>query len=295
MQEPLPNTNTLPSISFSGMLLMFFDGLIKFVRHILIFLIKYKWILLIGFIVGSVIGYIRYKTSKPVYKITMIVKSTELNATTLGQMVNNLDQLSQNHTDSIFASELKLNKTQSNNLIGLKATNIFGEDLLKDTSQAINRNYVIEMFVHENSLADTLQRAVLNYFNDNIYLNKRKQDKIKLAVEKIRFLNSEITKLDSLKNEYNKFLSSGKNAGMFYNNAFNPVELYQKSSEFYTEKSVLEEWLEQGSKSIVMIDGVKPAAVPQSLTLVQQMFLYGLVVFFLGILVIGLTNIARNK
>jgi hypothetical protein len=276
------NDNVQP-ISFSNLLWLFFDAILRFVKHTIRFFYS-NWIfLMIFFAAGIVSGVIISKLSKPVYSTTILVKYTELNANTFGRMLDDLDKLSSTGSSAELAKSLNISEKYSREFVSFSGRNMQGIDLSRDTSTLNSGTFLIELEIRNNRNIDTLEYALLNYFNNNSFLKKLKDDQIELKKVRLLFLNSELQKLDSLKKEYNAFLSSEKGS-TFYNNAFNPVDIYKQSSEYYDEKTSLEEWLRQSKESILKIDKAKPTEVPQSMNLTKYALLFGLIFFLVGCL-----------
>ncbi len=287
-------TEEIPSISFSKLLWIFFDALLRFVRHTIQFLYKNRLLLLAFLFVGLVIGAVIYKISKPRYSISMMVKHTELNARTFGQMLEDLNRLVGSGSSIELSKTLNLPVSTSSKLVSVSGKNMEGISLQKDTTQQNNRTFIIDLVVTDNKVSDTLQNALLGYFNNNPFLSKLKQDRIQLKNDRLGFINTELSKLDSLKMVYNQFLSTSGNSSMFYNNAFNPVDLYKQSDSYQTEKNNIEEWLRQSSQSIISIDGTTPAAIPKSMGLITSMLLYGVLFFLFGCLFAAVAAVVKT-
>jgi len=198
-------------------------------------------------------------------------------------MLDDLDKLSSTGSSAELAKSLNISEKYSREFVSFSGRNMQGIDLSRDTSTLNSGTFLIELEIRNNRNIDTLEYALLNYFNNNSFLKKLKDDQIELKKVRLLFLNSELQKLDSLKKEYNAFLSSEKGS-TFYNNAFNPVDIYKQSSEYYDEKTSLEEWLRQSKESILKIDKAKPTEVPQSMNLTKYALLFGLIFFLVGCL-----------
>lgn len=295
MQPNHRNKEEIPSVSFSNLIWIFFDALLKFAQHLILFLFKNRIVLSVFLIIGIALGVITNKMSKPVYALSMMVKHTELNAGTFGEMLDNLNDLAGKASDARFAEVIGLPESVSSKIISVKGTTLDGADLRKDTSQQSNRTFLIDLILTDNTIGDSVQKALIHYFNDNPFLHKLKEDKIQLKKDRIAFINTELQKLDSLKTVYNKFLSASGSSSVFYNNAFNPVELYQQSSNYQTEKTAIEEWLRQNSQSVISLGNTTPSVIPKTRGMLVSAFVWGTLFFLFGCLMAAVASVIRNK
>ena len=83
----------------------------------------------------------------------------------------------------------------------------------------------------------------------------------------INFIDSELVKLDSLKEEYTRSLNSGRFSTNIYNNAFNPADVFVHSSELINQKQLLLKWLNEEYYPMNLIDGFKTVVLPKSMSL----------------------------
>lgn len=287
------NKDIIPTISFSNMIWIFFDALINFLKHFIRFLFKNRFLLLICTLIGLLVGYLTTKVSEPKYLTTMMFKYTELTPQTFGIMLKELDNLAENGASLELGKSLNLPNEITKKVVSIDCKNLNDETLDTDTTQINNRIFKVELTTTESNIADKLKTSLLTYFNTNPFLNKLKTDKLKQYQNKLLFIKSELKKLDSLKVEYNQFLSTSKSNAMFFNNAFNPVDIYKQSSSLYDEQIEIEQWLEQNKLTLISIDPSTSNVLQQSKSLVKQALLFALISFLLGCLIAGVRNIIK--
>ncbi len=295
MQDPKnqsPNSDIQP-ISFSNLLWLFFNAVLQFLRHLILFFNKNKVFLLIFLLLGFAIGIFINKLAKTHYTVSMMVRHTELNARTFGRMIEDLDKMASSGSNQALSRSLNLPVPVAKEIIAVKGRNMDGLALEKDTSQQNNRTFLIDLTITDENIATPLSKGVIGYFNNNPYLSKLKKDKIQLYNDRLKFINHELQKLDSLKMVYNKFLVSAGSSSMFYNNAFNPVDLYKQSDDYQKEKERIEEWLKQSNQSIINIDSTMPVAIPNSMGLISYILLYGLLFLALGVLIAAIKVVVK--
>ena len=290
------NPDSIPSISFTALLSVFFKAIAEGIKDFIRFIFRHKIVMIISILAGIIIGIINYKTTRVYYKISMIVRHTELNLKTYGQMLKSLNTLAESGSYDALAKSLAIDPETARKIRSFSGISLAGGDLSKDTSTARENTFLIQMTIHDLAIADTMEKIVVNYFNNNPYLNKLKQDEILLYTERLQFVNNELRRMDSLKDAYNRSLASSKTALTYYNNALNPADLYDESNIYAETRTMLGEWLLQKRQPIVAIDGVKSSIAPYSIDLDQSMITYAVIFFFLGCILSGILEIAwQNK
>jgi hypothetical protein len=290
-----PSSESLMPVSFASLLSLIFIDLLKLLRKGVYFLYRNKIVLGLATIAGIVVGVLFYRVTPLSYKLTMIVKPTEMNGKIFGQMLSSLDNLARSSSYDELAKNFNISREMAPKIASISGQTLQGIDLIKDTSQNYDKPFIIELVVKDNNISEVMQSAILTYFNNNRYLNKLKNDKALLYTDKIAFLDSELMKVDSLKTSFNNFLALSKTPSMYYNNAMDPVSAYTTSSSLYNERNAIKEWLQQNREVLVQVDGFKPSKVPNSKGPITFVLLYGVVFFLLGCLIILLVQVIKQE
>lgn len=270
----------LPSFEKSARnFLRFFFLLLSYLTHVLF---KSKYYVLTGLLIGLLLGYVYYTTRPVFYRVSMVVEFNELTKRTYAEMLEQLNKLT--GSTARLSSVLNISPEIAGNITSIDSRNLNNDPLREDTSTRKYQHFKIILGLHSNQIADTLEGAVVNYLNNSPFLKKIKIEQKKITVEKLEFVNGDIQKLDSLKIEYSRFLSR-PNSATFYNNAFNPAELFERSSELAKERDILKRWLAMDTAAVTIIDGFKATSSPQSISLFKSMLILGSVGFLIGYLV----------
>jgi hypothetical protein len=271
---------TLSSVkdSFVNLLLALYNIL----QSIFSFFFRNKFIILICVVIFGGIGFLFAMKVKQVYSLKMIVSHNELTKRTYAEAIDQLNRLAMSRSYKQLSRELNLREASVENIKALRTYNMDGDLLLQDTSISKNLPFIIKAEVFNNSVADSLQESLLIYFNDNKYLKERKEIQKRIYEERLVFISNELEKLDSLKKQYNQFLGSSGKSAVFYNNAFNPAEIYQRSNEYQQQRESVISWLNNEYLTIKVIEGFKPVAKPVD-GLKERIILY----FILGGILIG--------
>lgn len=284
MQETGNKTpDSLGSVSFADLTGSFFKGLTEAIGNFLLYCKRHVILLCIFVGLGIVLGVLNYVISPVYYRQTMMVRHTELTLKTYDQMIRDLNNLASTGSANELKDRLHLSLDDARKIRTIQAYDLSGADLRKDTISLPERSFLIELtLTDDNKNVAIYQHAIINYFNNNEYFTKLKHDKIQLYEDRLLFLESELQKLDSLKEAYNKFLGTSKNGSVFYNNAFNPVELYKQSYEYSAAKEATQTWLLQNKNTILTIDDFKPTKAPDSVTVMKSVIIYAIIFFFIG-------------
>ncbi|HET6767518.1 MAG TPA: hypothetical protein VFH08_08965, partial [Chitinophagaceae bacterium] len=181
-----------------GMLILFF-GAISFM-----FLVARRWKLLMvaGLVLGLIAGYIYYSRKPTYYKVSMVVVFNELTKKTYAEILDQLDKLTTGESSERLANELKISREVANSILFIDAKNINNGPLRTDTSTKTRQPFKILLGLTSNKSADTVQAGIINYLNNNPYLKKFKEEQRRNFLDKISFIDNELAKLDSLKDEY---------------------------------------------------------------------------------------------
>jgi hypothetical protein len=236
---------------------------------------KSKLLLLCGLLIGLISGYVYYTTKPSFYKASMVVIYSELTKKTYAEILDQLDKLTSPGSKHKLAEELKLPVELAGNILSIDATNINDEPLRGDTSSKIRQPFKIIVELKSNKASDSLQNAIINYVNNSPYIKRLKEQQNKSYIERISFIERELLKLDSLKDEYNRFLASSRISATFYNNAFNPTDIYVHSNSLVNQKATFLNLLNVDGTAISVVDGFKVPSSPQTPSLLIYLLLFG--------------------
>ncbi len=247
--------------------------------------IKSRPLLIVGVLGGLIAGFSYYKTKPSFYEVSMIVESTHLNYITLSEVIKQLDKLVHSESKENLARELKIDENQAKQIILIDSRSMTNESLASDTSQIFSLPFKIIADIKENKLSDTLQNGIITYLNNKPYLRKIIENEKKIYADKLLFIESELSKLDSLKTGYNRFLTSSKISATIYNNALDPSEIYIHSLNLMAQKESILKWLNNSSEAFAVIDGFKSSRVKKSISLRNALLLFAAIGLGIGYLI----------
>jgi len=236
---------------------------------------KNKLLLLCGLLIGLISGYIYYTTKPSFYKASMVVVHSELTKKTYAEILDQLDKLTSPGSKQKLAEVLKVPVELAGNILSIDAKNINDEPLREDTSSKIKQPFKIIVELRNIKAFDSLQNGIINYVNNSPYLKRLKEQQNKSYIERISFIERELLKLDSLKDEYNRFLASSRISATFYNNAFNPTDIYIHSNTLVNQKATFLNLLNVDGTAISVVDNFKVPSFPQTPSLLIYLLLFG--------------------
>lgn len=265
MPEPHnPSSDYISVLSIKTFFLNLFSVFLTFLLFISNSIRRYFLLIILLSVSGVAVGYAYYAYAPTYYKTQMIVQHNELTKKTYYEIIHNLNSLIGSESYPKLANELKIAESAARKIGFLEVVGINGESLVKDTSTQTRQVFTIIAQLSDNSVIDTLQKAIVKYLNNNPFTYKLKEGKKKVYLEKLNFIDKEMERLDTLKENYNRFLLTSKISATYYNNSFDPADIYRQSSNLANQKEVILDWLNIEDEAISVIDGFKTPANPQS-------------------------------
>ena len=266
----------------------------RFLSYLQFIILKCWYFIIIGLFCGLLLGYIYYASRPVVYKVSMVVEFNELTKKIYAEMLDQLNNLRRSGPGDVLSTVLKIPPGMAAKVMFIDSRNMNDEPLESDTSTKVDQPFRIIAELKDNFLSDTLQNAIVNYLNNSSYVKKVKEEQKKIYQEKIIFIDGELRKLDSLKLAYNKFLATPNASATFYNNAFNPADLYDQSAMLASERDIILRWLALNSSAVYIIDGFKTPVAPHSISLRRALFIMGSIGFIAGFL-LAFMNETKKK
>jgi hypothetical protein len=250
---------------------------------------RHKLLVIAGLLAGLLLGYIYYVSRPTYYKVTMIVQNNELTRRTYGEMIRQLNNQVRGGAKSNLAKALNTTDEIARRILFVEGRTMGDAPLISDTSTRTRQPFRIIAGLSDNQEVDTIQALLIRYLNNRPYLKTLREEQTRLYYDRLTFINAELQKLDSLENEYNRFLASSKISATFYNNAFNPADIYQQSYNLFNQREVTLRWLYIDKDAVTVIDGFKSPATPHSIVLIKAMVILGaagfIIAYLLGFLI----------
>lgn len=251
--------------SFKTFLIKVFRSFFQFWAFTLMAIRKNKALLIAGTLVGAFVGVIFHLTVPKNFKVSMVVEYTALDKRAYTNVLDQMAALVNTKTYETLAANLKISGVVAENINSIEARNLEDVPLANDSTNYPFFKIVVGL--RSPYGADSLQYALLNYFNDLPFLKKLKEDQSRVYKDQLAFIESETTKMDSLKQEYVHSLASMKlTAGGVYSNAFDPANIYRQSYQLDTMKASINTWLNSKAQPLQLVNGFQTTKRPQSMS-----------------------------
>lgn len=242
---------------------------------------KTYWIILLSAIVGAGLAYYNYKSQTLLYASTMMMYNTELSRKHYGELLNQLDKLTQSKNYKALAKELDMPEAEVKKLANFYATN--------DNDQVLNYDngktpgfFKLTCGTSDPSIYDTLQYKVIAYLNNNPFNKSRNKLVIEKLNSKISYYDDEIAKLDSIKMGILAYLKAGNISASVLEKA-NPVEISKRQEELIEKKEDAVSYLSIYTP-VEMVYGFKMQSAPTQQPLTRYLKKWGVVCFGAGLL-----------
>lgn len=242
---------------------------------------KTYWIILLSAVIAAGLAYYNYKSQTMLYASTMMMYNTELTRKHYGELLNQLDNLTQAKNYKALAKELDMSEAEVKTIANFYATN--------DNDQVLNYDngrtpgfFKLTCGTSDPSIYDTLQYKVIAYLNNNPFNKSRNKLVIEKLNSKISYYDLEITKLDSIKMGILAYLKSGNISAAVLEEA-NPVEISKRQEELVEKKEDAVSYLAIYTP-VEMVYGFKTQAMPTQQPFIKYLKKWGIVCLGGGLL-----------
>jgi hypothetical protein len=286
---------------------------------------QYKWFFITMIIGGLGLGTLYYKfVQKPFYEARLVLSCGYIDFQVLESMVDRLSLLCKDKDREGLATELKISADSAKQIYRFKAKAFVSEqeviemeilreqlktvtvdrkdimeNVIKSIEKSNDRTYEISMFVHEPRIIRPLEKAVINYFKHNEYVQDRIQINRQIQLLRKIKLERESKKLDSLKTvlfqnfqALNKTSRGSNNVILGDERITNPLEVFREDLMINTELLEIERnlYLQSDFEVIQHFTTVKE---PANYSLAAILFISILLSVTVCYLVIGLIRFDR--
>ncbi|MDH5367552.1 MAG: hypothetical protein OEW67_11225 [Cyclobacteriaceae bacterium] len=304
----------------------FFERIINFIaliRRVTINYFKYFIVIVSIFLIATLSYYFTLK--KETFGSSMLVKSQYLNTQLVDNSINKLNVLAQEKDKTTLAEVLNLEPNTAELINGFEFEPFITEDekmevvLLKEQLQNLKleedvigsitekielRNpntFKITILTEENSVINTLEAAIENYFIESDYIKKRIENNRQTLLKRKEKLQKEQIKIDSLKHAiFEVYQSLSKQHGgqgsdnviLAGQEVTNPLSVFREDININDDILAIETALYLKNEFEV-IEGLTPFSKPVSISLIKLLVYTVLVGIGFTYLLIILTTLNR--
>lgn len=283
MTEPGYNSDDYISLDqIKSIFYSFVKGIFFAVDYASGLITKYWMLFLMLVVMGTGVGYLVKSIVTYNSDLSLLVKFNDLDPSTYLGIIKSLNDQAKSKAYDRLATELDIKKEDAQQITEISMDKPGKETWSAEDSATARTPFLITVTLRSIAAADAVQSAIMAFFNNNAYIKKLKEGQLAFYQDELVFVNSELRKLDSLKSEYNRSLNAGKNPTIYYN-AFNPADIYARSSTLMDRKQDLAIWFATQENAASLIIGVKQEKVSakRSFGLVVWGFLIGVLLSFM--------------
>jgi len=257
---------------------------------------KNKYFITLSFVLGMVLGYAYYALKPQQYKAAMIVQFNRLSKRTYAEMIEQLNHMLITEGSVAAGRDLQVSPMTAGKLESVVALDFEDHELTTDTSTKVEQPIKIVAALRDiNDFAlDSIQQGILHYLNYSPYLGTSAIEEEKANQFKLGIIDNDLTKLDTLKTEYNHFLGSSKISATYYNNGANPAEFYAQTVNLLYQRDMVLRQLLVNRLSLVVLDGFKLTDTPKTKSVPKYILVFGAAAAVLAFLIAFMTE-TRKK
>ena len=224
-------------------LLYFLKPIGNFILHYIATLKRNRLLILLIILLITLAGYLIRYVITPGYFTRGVFISHVLPGKYFAATSDDLQDLVEEPQKTLLANQLKISPELAGNI---RKINIIPQN---DTFAVFKRDtaalaFSIEMVIYDMNKLDSLQSALVNYFESSDYATRRKEAKIKTLMALRISLQQKVASLDSLKNIVNNSITPrSEGRGIIFGESVDPVEVYRARTENYKELLRIDEQL----------------------------------------------------
>jgi|SRR6185437_814176 len=256
-----------------------------------------KWLLLTGLCAGLFLGMFYYYLAQTrYYRASMMVVGTKVAPKIYAGVLDELNILAKTSSTDKLALQLGVSPATARNILYFETENSMKEPLANDTSTRLNQTFEVIIGIRNNLAADSIQNAIIAYINNLPYLRNLSRIQRLDDSETVAYLESDMVKLDSLKDSYNKYLGNSRAGATIsmYHDAVNPATVYEQGLLLIRERDRVRRELYAENDAAVIVDPIKVANTVHSRSLPFLLVILGGGGLFLGYIA-GMLGEIRRK
>ena len=239
-----------------------------FIRRLIL---RYRLMLVIGFIIGSLVGGLFAVFSKPYFSTSAVMRSQFLQGVYFLEEVEKLDRLCKENDYASLGDLLQISPENAAHIKSFNAAllnevkdmySYYGDPdaldsaKLADALEGGNFQVSVSIYQEGSKLIHKIEDGLLTYMSGNTYVQKRYQAQKTYYENSLAGFQKELNSLDSLKNAINISLASGAPAGASgtvilsesEKNAQGLVGIYRESTSLRNKYMQLEQLLAEMEK-----------------------------------------------
>ena len=221
-----------------------FKRLLSFI-HDYVRLVAYnRYLFALILLVGSIGGYCLRYIIKPNYKTSAILISEMLPSRYCTALLSNLNELRRPGNIPELAKTLHIGLDAAYQIQGIEASASPRDTFALEKRDSSMSVFKVTLTLTEVNNLDEIEKGIVNYLENNEYVNKRKEARIKNMLAQLADLDQKLRSLDSLRQIVNSsVIPRSQGQGIILGEPINPVSVYQAEMAYLRDRLNLQERL----------------------------------------------------
>jgi len=242
---------------------------------------KYYLSILLIMIIGVVMGYGLYYTTKPYYTSSMTLVLAQIRNEFVEDQLMKLSIMIDDDNFETIADRLDISEEQAKDIKGMTFFNLDQERIAED-SILTGSPFKVELSLYNSASFPVMEVALVDYLQSNRFFAKQRRIRQTLIQNMIGKLKSEVNSIDSIKTNVTD--PRGPVNGFVYGEPIDPVNLYRESVSLYQQQIDLEAELEQ-LNTIEVVTGFSPRNKATGPRLKRYLAIGSLIAFMVGLVI----------
>ncbi len=193
---------------------------------------------------GSIAGYCLRFIIPPSYKTEGIFISNMMPAKYCVTLLDNLNELRRPLNIPILAKELNISQDAAWQIRRITPTATLKDTFALEKRDSSMSVFQVTLILHDMRYVDEIGKGLVNYLENNEYVLRRKQARIKNFQAQIDALDAKMQSLDSLRTIVNSsIMPRSQGQGIILGEPINPVSIYQAQTAYLKERLYMQERL----------------------------------------------------
>lgn len=195
-------------------------------------------------LIGSLAGYALRYVIKPNYKTEAILISEMLPARYCTALLDNLNELRKPANMPELSKILHIGIDAAYQIQGIEATASPKDTFALEKKDSSMSAFRVTLTLSNISYLDEIEKGIVNYLENNEYVRKRKEAKIKNMLQQLADLDKKLQSLDSLRQIVtSSVFPRSQGQGIILGEPINPVSVYQAEVSYGRERLNIQERL----------------------------------------------------
>ncbi|HYE56619.1 MAG TPA: hypothetical protein VD996_17345 [Chitinophagaceae bacterium] len=221
-----------------------FRNLVEAIRRYILVLAINRYLFAAILLLGAIGGYCLRYFIAPAYKTEAIFTSDGIPASYCTTLINNLNELRRPGNIPVLSQQLNIPEEAAWQIQGIIASYSPKDTFVMERRDSSITIFRVTLVLADMKHVEAIQQGLINYLENNEYVSKRKEARIKNLTTQRDELGIRLKSLDSLRLAVNSsVVPRSQGQGIILGEPINPVSIYQAEVAYMKERLLIEERL----------------------------------------------------